>query len=62
MRTEVEKLQSRLQEKERDLESAVDIMAVIRAVNKACTCGGGPPSKCCPACSVFHNIRKEVTP
>jgi hypothetical protein len=27
-----------------------------RAVNAACTCGGGEPGNCCPACEVWHAV------
>ena len=27
---------------------------IRRAVDAACTCGGGEPGHCCPACRVWH--------
>jgi hypothetical protein len=27
------------------------------AVNEACTCGGGGPPDCCPACEVYHAVK-----
>jgi hypothetical protein len=27
---------------------------ITRAVDAACTCGGGEPGHCCPACHVWH--------
>jgi hypothetical protein len=30
--------------------------AFRRAVNAACTCGGGEPGRCCPACAVWHAL------
>ena len=30
---------------------------IVEAINEACTCGGNPPSKGCPACEVYHAIK-----
>jgi len=34
-----------------------DLRGIVEAVNEACTCGGGGPCECCPACEVFHGIK-----
>jgi len=29
---------------------------IREAVDAACTCGGGDPGHCCPACDVWHRL------
>lgn len=29
------------------------------AVDDACTCGGGGPGDCCPACEVWYTMKRE---
>ena len=32
--------------------------ALRMAVDAECTCGGGEPAHCCPACGVWHRLKK----
>lgn len=34
-----------------------DCRGIVETVNEACTCGGGGPGDCCPACEVYHGIK-----
>ena len=34
-----------------------DCRGIVDTVNEACTCGGGGPPDCCPACEVWHGIQ-----
>ena len=34
--------------------------ALRAAVDDACTCGGGGPGDCCPACEVWHALRAAL--
>ena len=36
--------------------------AIRRAVDAACTCGGGEPGNCCPACHVRHVLYPANAP
>lgn len=40
-----------------------ECLEVLRhAVHEACTCGGGGPDMCCPACEVWHRYHGlEIT-
>lgn len=45
----------------KDWEAFVRLIDIIReAVNSACTCGGDGPGMCCPACEVWHSIKRQV--
>ena len=35
----------------------IDLAHVNEAVNESCTCGGGGPGACCPACEVWHRLQ-----
>jgi hypothetical protein len=35
----------------------ITLADVREAVNASCTCGGGEPGACCPACEVWHRLR-----
>ena len=39
-----------------------DCRGIVDAVNEACTCGGGGPPDCCPACEVWHGIQDMGVP
>lgn len=45
-----------------ELRDTVRLSAIESAVNAACTCGGGGPGACCPACAVWHIVSGRVTP
>lgn len=34
---------------------------IRRAVDAECTCGGGEPADCCPACKVWHGLYPPKT-